>query len=176
MSASPLLTYKQVHRYYLSRFHICVLIYDIYILFSFWLTWLSITGSRFIHLIRTDSNGFFLRLNNILLHICPEGDGGTNWDSSMDSYTSPYIKQWEPAVWCRELKSSALWQSREAGCGRRWEEVRGRFKRERTCRYLWLIHIDVWQLPTQYCKAIILQLKIKKMKSYSHYVNFTHLM
>jgi len=27
--------------------------------------------------------------------------------------------------------------------------------------YLWLIHVDVWQKPTQYCKAIILELKIK---------------
>ena len=27
--------------------------------------------------------------------------------------------------------------------------------------YLWLIHVDVWQEPTQYCKAIILQLKNK---------------
>ena len=27
-------------------------------------------------------------------------------------------------------------------------------------RYLWLIHTVVWQNPTQYCKAIILQLKI----------------
>ena len=26
--------------------------------------------------------------------------------------------------------------------------------------YLWLTHVDVWQKPTQYCKAIILQLKI----------------
>ena len=29
--------------------------------------------------------------------------------------------------------------------------------------YLWLIPVDVWQKPTQYCKAIILQLKIKKI-------------
>ena len=28
--------------------------------------------------------------------------------------------------------------------------------------YLWLIHVDVWQKPIQYCKAIILQLKINK--------------
>ena len=28
--------------------------------------------------------------------------------------------------------------------------------------YLWLIHVDVWQKPTQYYKAIILQLKIKQ--------------
>ena len=26
--------------------------------------------------------------------------------------------------------------------------------------YLWLIDVDVWQTPTQYCKAIILQFKI----------------
>jgi hypothetical protein len=40
-------------------------------------------------------------------------------------------------------------------------EVGGRFKRERTYVYLWLIHVNVWQKPTQYYKAIILQLKIK---------------
>ena len=27
---------------------------------------------------------------------------------------------------------------------------------------LWLIHADVWQKPIQYCKAIILQLKISE--------------
>ena len=27
--------------------------------------------------------------------------------------------------------------------------------------YLWLIHVDVWQKPTQFCKAIMLQLKDK---------------
>ena len=26
--------------------------------------------------------------------------------------------------------------------------------------YLWLIHVDTWQKPAQYCKAVILQLKI----------------
>ena len=41
-------------------------------------------------------------------------------------------------------------------------KVGGRFKRERTYVYLWLIHVDVWQKPTQQCKAIILQLKINK--------------
>ena len=44
-------------------------------------------------------------------------------------------------------------------------EVGGRFKREGTCVYLWLIHADVWQKPTQYCKAIILQLKINQFNS-----------
>ena len=34
------------------------------------------------------------------------------------------------------------------------------FKREGTQVYLWPIQVDVWQKPIQYCKAIILQLKI----------------
>ena len=39
-------------------------------------------------------------------------------------------------------------------------EVGERFKGEGTYVYLWLIYADVWQKPIQYCKAIILQLKI----------------
>ena len=35
----------------------------------------------------------------------------------------------------------------------------GRFKREGTYVYLWLIYADIWQKPTEYCKAIIFQLK-----------------
>ena len=42
--------------------------------------------------------------------------------------------------------------------------VEGRFKREGTHVYLWLIHVDVSQKPTQHYKAIILQIKIKKRK------------
>ena len=41
-------------------------------------------------------------------------------------------------------------------------EVGERFKRERTDVYVWLIHVDGWQKPTQHCKATILQLKKKK--------------
>ena len=36
----------------------------------------------------------------------------------------------------------------------------GKFKRKGTYIYLELIHVDVWQKPTHYCRAIILQLKI----------------
>ena len=42
-------------------------------------------------------------------------------------------------------------------------EVGGRFKKEATYEYLWLIRGDAWQKPTQYFKAIMLQLKINKM-------------
>ena len=40
----------------------------------------------------------------------------------------------------------------------------GRFKREVIYAYLWLIHVVVWQKPTQHCKAVILKLKINFCK------------
>ena len=43
-----------------------------------------------------------------------------------------------------------------------WEEERS-FKTEEIYTYLWLIHVDIWQKPTQYYKAITLQLKINKI-------------
>ena len=58
-SVSLLLSRIQGHHYHLSKFHIYVLVYCIGV-FSFWLTSLCIIGSRFIHLIRTDSNVLFL--------------------------------------------------------------------------------------------------------------------
>ena len=41
-----------------------------------------------------------------------------------------------------------------------WEGVGGRFRKNGTDVYLWLIHADGWQKLTHYSKAIILQLKI----------------
>ena len=41
----------------------------------------------------------------------------------------------------------------------------------RTYVHLWLIHVDVWQKPNQYCKAIILQLKINELKKNTHTIN-----
>ena len=49
--------------------------------------------------------------------------------------------------------------------GRDQVEMGGNFKSEGRYVYLWLIHADVWQKPTQYCKAIILKLKINFKKS-----------
>ena len=46
----------------------------------------------------------------------------------------------------------------------------GRFRREATCVYLRLIHVDVWQKATQNCKAIILQLKINIKKTSAHLI------
>ena len=57
-SVSLLLSRINGYHYYLSKFHIYALVHCIGV-FSFWLTSLCITGSSFIHLIRTDSNVFF---------------------------------------------------------------------------------------------------------------------
>ena len=40
-----------------------------------------------------------------------EGEGGKNWESSIETYPLSYLK------WLRELKSSALWQPRGLGWG-----------------------------------------------------------
>ena len=44
-----------------------------------------------------------------------------------------------------------------------WDGEGGRreVKREGTHVCLWLIHVDVWQKPSLYCKVITLQLKNK---------------
>ena len=44
------------------------------------------------------------------------------------------------------------------GWGGRWEAGSG----QGTHVHLWLIHVNVWQNPLQYCKVISLQLKKKK--------------
>ena len=52
-------------------------------------------------------------------------------------------------------------------------ELGGRFKREGTYVYLWLIHVEVRQV-TKFCKAVILQLK-KELPTFStvHWLNVT---
>ena len=48
----------------------------------------------------------------------------------------------------QETQIGALYQPRGLGWG-------GRFKRER----IWLIHVEVWQETTKFCKAVIFQFK-----------------
>ena len=57
---SFLLSHIQGYHNHLSKLYIYICINILYWCFSFWLTSLCIMGSSFIHLIRTDSNAFFL--------------------------------------------------------------------------------------------------------------------
>ena len=85
--------------------------------------------------------------------------GRRGWDIYGESNMEIYIaicktdSQCEFVVWSRELKLVLCNNLEGWGVG-------GRFKRKGTYVYLWLIHADGWQKPTQYCKAIILQLNI----------------
>ena len=98
-------------------------------------------------------------IENRLADTAGEGAGGTNWESSVETHTLPHVKQ----ITSGDLQydsGSSNWCSVTTERGRMGWEVGGRFKREATYAYLWLIHVDVWQRPIQYCKAIIIQLKI----------------
>ena len=55
----------------------------------------------------------------------------------------------------RALQAGGLGQPRGMGWGGRWEGGSG----WGTHVHPWLIHVDVWQKPPQYCKVISLQLK-----------------
>ena len=58
-------------------------------------------------------------------------------------------------------QTRALQQPRGVGWGGRWEGgLRGRGHRV----HLWVIHADIWQKTTKFCKAIVLQLKNKLKK------------
>ena len=56
----------------------------------------------------------------------------------------------------QETQTGAQYQPRGGGVGR---EMGGSFKREEIYVHLWLIHVEVWQKITKFCKAIILQFK-----------------
>ena len=90
-----------------------------------------------------------------------EGESGTN--TSTDTYTLPGIKQVARGNLLCDTGSSTQCPVITQKGGMGWE-VRGRFKKERTYVYLWLIHVDVWQKPTRYCKAVVLKLKINFKK------------
>ena len=81
-------------------------------------------------------------------------------------HTLPYVKQ----IANRNLpydtgnSNGSLVTAQRGGMGR---EVGGMFKWEETHVNLWMIHVDVWQKPMQYCKAFILQLKINFLKKTS---------
>ena len=70
-------------------------------------------------------------------------------------------------VFCALVKFHVKGQRENCDSVEGWDEVGGQFKREGTYVNLWLIHVDVWQKLTQYCKAVIIQLKIKKKKRMS---------
>ena len=89
---------------------------------------------------------------NRLVDTLGEGEGGVNGEQRGSVYMTvcKTDNQWAFAVPRKEL-SPALCDSLEG-----WE-MGGVFRSNRTYVNLWLIHVDVWQRPTQYYRAIVLQ-------------------
>ena len=81
-------------------------------------------------------------------------------ESSVDAYTLLYMKQIANGNFLYDSENSN-WGYVTIQRGEKWWEVGVSSKREGTCVYLWLIHVDVWQKSKQYCKATIPHLKIK---------------
>ena len=71
--------------------------------------------------------------------------------------------------WERALRAGALGWPWGMGWGRKWEGG----SEWRTHVHLWLIHVNVWQKPLQYCKVISLQLKKKKKSPYNQSYGFS---
>ena len=88
-------------------------------------------------------------------------DGGAWWAAVYGVTQSWTWLKWLSSLaakfnaWSRGLKAGALGQPRGLGWGGEWERGSG----WGTHVHPWLIHVDVWQKPPQYCKVVSLQLK-----------------
>ena len=85
--------------------------------------------------------------------------------SSMEAYAVSRVKRIASANLLYDSGNSNRGSETTSRAGMRWE-VGGRAKREGTYLYPWLVHVDVRQKPAQYCKAIILQLKMNKKQTH----------
>ena len=102
---------------------------------------------------------------NSLLDSMGEGEGGMVWENSIETYKLSYEKQIASPGSMHKTGCSGLvhWDD-----PRRWDgEEGGRVSGWGTHVHPWLICVNVWQKPLQYCKVIRLQLtKINEKKVY----------
>ena len=96
-------------------------------------------------------------VKNSLLDSVGEGEGGMIWENSIETCILSYVKQISSPGSMHETGCSGLvhWDDSEGWDGE--EGVRGGQDGEQV--HPWLIHVNVWQNPLQYCKVISLQLK-----------------
>ena len=95
-------------------------------------------------------------IKNRLLITVEDGGSGKTWESDIKKIYITICKidiLWEFAVWFRKPKARAPWQPRGVGW---WREMGKRFKREMTCIFLLLTHVNLWQKPSLFCKVTIL--------------------
>ena len=87
-----------------------------------------------------------------------EGEGGMIWKNGIETCKLSYVKQISSPGSMHETGCSGLvhWDDPEGWDGERGGRE-GSGWRTQVCP--WLVHVDVWQKPPQYCKVISLQLK-----------------
>ena len=87
-----------------------------------------------------------------------EGEGGMIWENGIETCILSYVKWITSPGSIHETGCSGLVYWDDPGG---WDgEGRGRGVLDgETHVHLWLIHVDVWQKPLQYCKVISLQIK-----------------
>ena len=91
-----------------------------------------------------------------LLDFVGEGEGGVFWENSFETSIYQGWNRSPTQVGCMRqvLRAGALGRPRGMGWGGRQEGGSG----WGTHVNPWLIHVNVWQKPPQYCKVISLQL------------------
>ena len=91
-----------------------------------------------------------------------EEEGEMYGESNIEIYNTicKIDSQWEFAVWLRELKQG-LCNNLEGWDGE--GDEREAQKGGDIC--IPMAHVDVWQKPTEHCKAITFQLKMNKLKT-----------
>ena len=93
---------------------------------------------------------------NRLVGTVGEGESGMNWESSMEIYTIPNVKQRASGNLLCDTGRSTQWS---VTTYREWDGAENEREGQEggDIRIPVLIHVYVWQKPAQYCKAIIFQ-------------------
>ena len=102
-------------------------------------------------------------VQNRLLDSVGEGEGGMLWENSTETSILSGWKRSPAQVGCMRqvLRAGALGRPRGMG----WRRRREGGLEWGTNVNPWLIHVNVWQKPLQYCKVISLQrIKINRKK------------
>ena len=114
-------------------------------------------------------------VQNRLLDSVGEGEGGMFWENSIETCILSRVKQITSPGWMHETSARA-WCTGKTQRDRwrgRWEGGVGWGTRVNP----WLIHVNAWEKPLQYCKVISLQLikingkKGKIISNYPEYLN-----
>ena len=88
-------------------------------------------------------------IKNRLLDSVGEGKGGMIWENSIEACICEIDCQSRFNAWDRVLRAGALGWPWRMECGGRWEGGSG----WGTHVHSWLIDVNKWQKPLQYCKV-----------------------